>query len=128
MREVIKYSPSKIFILWILQIGASFILLRASYYKLFAFEGAVQLFDIVMGPKGRIFIGVLELLTVILLLSWRFSTTGAILGIAIMTGAVIAHITVLGMSTSLLAFVVLILCLIIFVIRRKEAPLIGEQL
>jgi len=77
---------------------------------------------IIKDTTGRLFIGTLELLTAILLLSGRFSASGAFLGIAIMLGAVIAHVTILGLSNSLLAFVVLILCLVVFVIRRKEFP------
>ena len=60
-------------------------------------QGAVGLFnDIDMGPEGRILIAVIELVSVALLLSPRLSAWGALLCLGVMTGAVLAHVTVIG--------------------------------
>lgn len=51
-----------------------------------------------MEPAGRWIIGGLEVLTAVLLLVPRSAATGAILGWGVMTGALIAHATDLGVS------------------------------
>lgn len=59
--------------------------------------GAVTLFtNLDMEPGGRILIGVIEVISVALLLSPRLSGWGALLCLGVMTGAVIAHVTVVG--------------------------------
>ena len=61
--------------------------------------GAVALFsDLHTEPGGRILIGVIEVISVALLLSPRLSAWGALLCLGVMTGAVLAHTTVVGFS------------------------------
>jgi hypothetical protein len=54
-----------------------------------------------MEPEGRILIGLVESLCVVLLVSPRLSAWGAILCLGVMIGAVIAHTTVIGFDGSL---------------------------
>ena len=65
--------------------------------KLTGAAGAVKLFtNLEMEPGGRILIGVIEVISVALLLSPRLSGWGALLCLGVMAGAVLAHVTVIG--------------------------------
>ena len=67
------------------------------YFKFSGHPESVQLFtELGMEPEGRIIIGTLELMACVLLLIPSSVTFGAILGSALMTGAIIGHFTVLG--------------------------------
>lgn len=82
---------------WVLRLIPAVIVGRAALMKFTGHQGAVDLFnDIEMGPGGRILIGVIEVISVALLLSPRLSGWGALLCLGVMTGAVLAHVTVIG--------------------------------
>ena len=86
------------------------------YFKFSGHPESVQLFtELGMEPEGRIIIGTLELMACVLLLIPSSVTFGAILGSALMTGAIIGHFTVLGwegerFSLGILAVVVFAAC------------------
>ena len=119
---------------WIFQIVAATIFFAAAYAKFSADPNVMILFDaLALGKAGAIFIGILELISAILLLTKRFSALGGLLGAGVMTGAGIAHWTVVGVGgaelVSYLASVtVLISCSITVYLRRKRLPFIGEQM
>lgn len=82
---------------WILRLIPAIIVGRAALMKLTGDAGAVTLFtNLDMEPGGRILIGVIEVISVALLLSPRLSGWGALLCLGVMTGAVLAHVTVIG--------------------------------
>lgn len=84
---------------WILRLIPAVIVGRAALMKFTGAAGAVALFsDLHMEPGGRILIGVIEVISVALLLSPRLSAWGALLCLGVMTGAVLAHTTVVGFS------------------------------
>ena len=110
-------------------------LLQLFYCKRFIlkFSGApesVYIFSkIGLEPYGRIGIGIVELIAASLLLYTRFAWLGAILGMGVMAGAILSHLTQLGIEVQgdggylfLLALVVFICCLIVATIQRKEIP------
>jgi uncharacterized membrane protein YphA (DoxX/SURF4 family) len=85
--------------IWILRIIPALILLQTLYFKFTAHPESVRLFtEIGMEPWGRIGTGVLELIAGILLLVPRFTGYGAILGLAMMTGALYFHLTKIGVN------------------------------
>ncbi len=113
---------------WLCRVVASGILLVAVYQKFVAAEETVALFrELGMEPHGRILIGVLELLAVILLLNPHSIPYGAILGLGVMTGALLGHLTQLGVTGAMLpqtglAVIVWVCCLGLLILHRRQAP------
>jgi len=117
-------------LLYILQLIPAAVFLFASYGKFTGAEASVKVFTALsMEPTGRIIIATLEFITALFLLIPRTSALGAFLGFAIMIGALIAHVTILGMTdlAALVMLFVLILTGIIVYIKRKELPIFGEK-
>lgn len=127
-------SPSSKIVSWIAQIVAVVIMGQTLYFKFGGAEESVLLFaELDMEPEGRILIGILELVACILLLIPSSITFGAMLGSALMTGAIIGHFTTLGwegerFTLGMLAVVVLAACSIVLFIRRHAVPLLGSAL
>jgi len=84
---------------WILQILVALVLAPMALAKFTGDTQTVELFSrLGMEPTGRYIIGVLELIAAAMLLMPNGVAWGAILGWGVMTGAIIAHATVLGMG------------------------------
>ncbi len=119
---------------WIAQLIAVVIMGQTLYYKFGGHPESVQLFtEIGMEPHGRIIIGILELVACILLLIPTSITFGAMLGSALMTGAIIGHFTQLGwegerFALGMLAVAVLAACSVVLFIRRHSIPFLGSAL
>jgi hypothetical protein len=118
----------KIQISWIAQIIAAIILFQTLFFKFTGAQESVALFTkLGIEPFGRYAAGTMELVTVILLLSKKTAWIGAIIGIASMCGAIMAHLTKIGIESNgdggllfLLAIVTLICCLIVAYIRKSD--------
>ncbi len=121
---------------WICQLGAAVILGQTLFFK---FTGAAEsrfIFEqLGAEPWGRIGTGVFELITVVLLLFPATAALGALLALALMTGAIMSHLTRLGIEVQGdggllfgLACAVAVCAGIILVIRRRELPLVGAYL
>lgn len=84
------------------QIGrftAAVIMLQTLFFKFSASAESVYIFSIIgMEPWGRLGVGAAELVAAGLLLLKRWSWSGALLGIALMAGAVAMHLTILGIE------------------------------
>lgn len=123
-------SPKLKLASWVAQIVAVAIMGQTLYFKFTAHPDSVQLFsELGMEPQGRLLIGTLELVSCILLLIPSSIVYGALLGSCLMAGAIIGHATELGwegprLELGLLAFVVLLCCLITLLVRRHELPLL----
>ena len=84
---------------WILRLVPALLLLQTLYFKFTAHPESVKLFtEIGMEPWGRIGTGIIELIAAILLLIPRFTGFGALLGLAMMTGALYFHLTKIGVN------------------------------
>jgi uncharacterized membrane protein YphA (DoxX/SURF4 family) len=113
---------------WLLRITAAIILLQTLYFKFTGHPESVELFTkLGVEPWGRIGTGVIELFTGILLLIPATAFFGAFLGIGLMGGAILSHLTVIGIVSKgdggqlfMLAIVVLICCLVIAVLHRQQ--------
>jgi hypothetical protein len=86
-----------------------------------------------MEPVGRIGSGVVELIAAILLLMPSTVTAGAVLAMGLMAGALVSHLTVLGIEVKddggllfALAVTVLVSAAIVLVLRRAEIPVVGR--
>lgn len=115
-------------LLWIPRLVAAAIMLQTLYFKFTASPESVYIFTALgVEPWGRIGTGILELVASVLLLVPFTSTTGALLGAGIMAGALLAHITRLGLVVmddgGLLFFynlLVLACCLVIILSKRSH--------
>lgn len=84
-------------ITWALRLLSAAIMLQTLYFKFTAHPESVQLFSQLRAePWGRIGVGIIELITSIMILIPRTSTLGSFAAAVIMTGAIAAHIFVLG--------------------------------
>jgi uncharacterized membrane protein YphA (DoxX/SURF4 family) len=122
---------------WILRITAAVILLQTLYFKFTSAEESIYIFTALgVEPYGRIATGILELITVILILIPRTTFLGALLGSGIMVGAIFSHLFVLGIEVKndggtlfILAIVTLICCVaLIFLNRDKVANFLKLKL
>ena len=124
---------TKIFL--VLRIIIALILLQTLSYKFTAHPDSVFIFTKVgLEPYGRIGIGVLELISAILILLPKTIWAGAILTVGIISGAVLMHLTQLGIEINndggklfYMALLVLILSMLILWNQRKKIPLIGNK-
>lgn len=119
----------------ILRIIVAIILLQTLGYKFTAHPDSVYIFSkICLEPYGRIGIGVLELITAILIVYPKTIWAGAMLSIGIISGAIIMHLSILGVEVNndggklfYMALIVLILSIIILWNERKKIIIIGTK-
>jgi len=121
---------------WILQVIVALILFQTLFFKFSGAEESKYIFTrLGMEPWGRIGSGVAELIAVILLLHPKTVPLGAILSLGIISGAVVSHLTKLGIEVKgdggllfYLAVAVLLGSAAILFIRRGKIPVIGPRL
>ena len=125
-------SPGPRAVSWLLQVLAAVILLQTLFFKFTGAEESVYIFSTLgMEPVGRIGSGVVELIAAVLLLVPSTVAAGAALAIGLMAGAIVSHLTVLGIEVKGdggllfgLAVTVLLSAAIVLVLRRAEIPLV----
>lgn len=84
---------------WLARILAAIIMLQTLYFKFTGAQESIYIFTKVgMEPWGRIGTGVLELVASILLMMNRTAWVGALLALGLMGGAIMMHLTILGIS------------------------------
>src|SRR3954468_19376133 len=82
---------------WTLQIVVALILFQTLFFKFTAAEESVYIFRTLgLEPWGRIGSGVAELVAVMLLLYPRTAAVGAALSLGVISGAIVSHLTRLG--------------------------------
>jgi hypothetical protein len=119
---------------WVLQGIAAVILFQTLFFKFTAAPESVYIFRTVGAePWGRIGSGVLELVAVVLLLTPRTVALGALLALGLISGAIMSHLTVLGIDVLGdggllfgLALVVFASSVAILFIRRVQIPVVGR--
>lgn len=103
-------------------------MLQTLYFKFTASPESVYIFSAIgLEPWGRIFTGVMELVASALILIPISSAFGALLGIGIMAGALVTHLTTIGLVVMddgglLFAYCLLVLacCLLIVISKRAQ--------
>lgn len=84
---------------WILQLTIAVILLQTLFFKFTAAPESVYIFSrLGAEPWGRLASGVAELVASVLVLVPASSVIGALLAVAIMLGAILSHLAVLGIE------------------------------
>jgi putative oxidoreductase len=121
---------------WVLQVVVAVILFQTLFFKFTGAEESKYIFTKVGAePFGRYASGVAELIAVVLLLTPRTITLGALLSVGVITGAIGAHLTKLGIVVQndggllfALAVIVFVGSLGILFIRRRQIPVLGGVL
>ena len=123
---------------WVMQLIAAVILGQTLFFKFTGAPEAVYIFTTLgVEPWGRIGTGVLELITVLLLVipNARGIAAGAALAMGLMGGAIFSHLTRLGIEVQGdggllfgMAFVVLFASAIVLLLRRGDLPVVGPRL
>jgi hypothetical protein len=119
---------------WTCQILAAAILGQTLFFKFTGAPESVYIFSALgVEPWGRYGTGALELVAVILLLRPRTAAAGAVLGMGLMAGAIMGHLTTLGLEVYGdggllfgLAVTTLIACATVAWLRRDAIPLAGN--
>lgn len=109
--------------------AAALILLQTLWFKFTAAPESVYIFSqLGAEPAGRIGSGVAELIAAVLLLVPRTAWAGAALALGIMSGAIVSHLTVLGIDVMgdggtlfVLAFTVAACAVYVLVRDRAQA-------
>lgn len=121
---------------WILQLAVAGILLQTLFFKFTGAAESVYIFSTLgMEPWGRYASGAAELIASALLLIPGCATFGALLALGVISGAIVSHLTVLGIEVQgdggllfVLAVIVFISSLAILALRWREVPLVGAIL
>ena len=117
----------KNYINWALRLIPAIILLQTLFFKFTAHPDSVAIFSKLHAePFGRIFSGVLELITAVLILNPKTTFWGAVLGLVTMIGAIASHIFILVIDTNndggklfYLALTVFVFCVILLIKFKK---------
>ena len=119
---------------WALQILVAVILFQTLFFKFTGAEESKYIFSTLgLEPWGRIGSGIVELVAVVLLLVPRAVPLGALLALGTISGAILSHLTKLGIVVRddggllfLLACVVFVGSAVILFLHRRELPVIGQ--
>ena len=119
-----------------LRIVVAVILLQTLRFKFTAHPDSVYIFTQVgMEPIGRIGIGIMELISAILILIPRTVWIGAGLTAGIIGGAIMMHLTILGIEVNgdggqlfYMAILTFVLSLVVLWFYRKEIPILNKYL
>ncbi len=111
-----------------LRILAAIILFQTLFFKFTGAPESIYIFSTLgVEPWGRLFAGVSELVTCVLLLIPRTHLLGAFAAVGVMLGAIASHIFVLGIIVQddggllfSLACTVLVACLIVIFLEREQ--------
>ena len=135
MEEITTMSKAQNIASWIFQIVVALILFQTLFFKFTGAEESKYIFSTLGAePWGRIGSGVIELITVVLLLIPSTVTIGAVLALGTGAGAMLSHLTKLGVVVKddggllfLLAVTVFVLSAVILFMRRVEIPIVGNR-
>lgn len=119
----------------ILRIIVAIILIQTLRFKFTSHPDSVYIFTKVgLEPMGRIIIGIIELLAGLLLLFKKTAWAGALLTLGVIGGAIMMHLTKLGIEINGdggvlfgTAVVTFVLSGIIISFYKKDIPLLGTR-
>jgi hypothetical protein len=119
---------------WLAQLTVAVILLQTLFFKFTAAEESVYIFSTIHAePWGRIGSGAIELIASLLLFIPALAPIGAALAMASMAGAMLTHLTILGIEVKgdggllfALAVTAFIGSAIVLLVRRTQIPVVGR--
>lgn len=132
------HSKAFAIVSWTLRLVAAVILLQTLFFKFTAARESVYIFSTLgMEPWGRIGSGVIELIASVLLLMPSTVAYGAVLSLGVISGAIVSHLTKLGIALPAvgdhgelftLAVVVFVCSAAVLIMHRRELPVVGPLL
>ncbi|MCB1054328.1 MAG: DoxX family protein [Acidobacteria bacterium] len=130
-----ELSKSQKIVSWIARLVAAVILLQTLFFKFTGAPESIYIFQkLGAEPWGRLGTGSLELVTSILLLIPATAALGGLLAVGVMAGAIMSHLTILGIEVQgdggllfTLALVVFVCGLVVLWIHRRELPVVGSR-
>src|SRR5277367_7151853 len=119
---------------WTCRISAAVILLQTLFFKFTGAEESIYIFTKVgLEPWGRYGSGIVELIASILLLSSCHCWLGAVLALGVMGGAIMSHLTVLGIVVQndggllfALAITVAVCSVVTLALHRRQIPFVAK--
>jgi hypothetical protein len=129
-------SSTLVIVSWVCRIVVALILLQTLFFKFTGAEESKYIFTTLLGPDleaaGRIGSGVVELIAAILLVLPRTSWIGAFIALGTISGAIMSHLTMLGIVVKddggllfALAVIVFVLSAVVLLIHRRDLPVLG---
>lgn len=120
---------------WLCRITAAVILLQTLFFKFTGAPESVYIFTKVgMEPWGRYGTGIVELIAALLLLSRCHAWLGALLAMGVISGAIMSHLTVLGIEVQGdhgllfgLAVTVFVTSAIVAYLHRQQIPFLPKR-
>jgi hypothetical protein len=130
------FTKTEVVVTWICRIVAAAILLQTLFFKFSAAPESVYIFTKVgVEPWGRIGSGIAELIAAILLFVPGLTWLGAGLALSVMGGAILSHLTLLGIEVQGdhgllfgLATVVAVCSAVLLFLYRRTIPVVGNLL
>ena len=121
---------------FILRLIPAVIMLQTLYFKFSGAPESVYIFETLgLEPVGRIGSGVAELIASVLLLIPKTAWAGATLSLGVISGAIVSHLTTLGIEVQgdggylfILALIVFIFSAVVLWMNRKSIPILGSRL
>jgi len=121
-------KTAMLFSYWAARIVATLIMLQTLFFKFSGAEESIYIFSTVgMEPWGRIGVGILELVASVLLLINATAWLGAGLASGLMAGALLLHLTILGIPVKndhgylfFLALIVLLCSLFVLYVNKEK--------
>ena len=129
-------SKTERVISWICRIGAAIILLQTLFFKFTGAEESVYIFTKVgLEPWGRYGTGVVELIAAVLLLNSCYAWLGGLLALGVICGAIVSHLTALGIVVQNdggllfgLAVTVFVASAVVVFLHRRQIPFVSHLL
>ncbi len=123
-----ELSKSQKILSWVCQVLAAVILLQTLFFKFTGAPEPIYIFETLGAePFGRYASGLLELIAGVLLFIPALSWVGACLALTVMAGALVSHLTVLGIvvmddggALFVMALIVTLCSAIVLYVRRAS--------
>ncbi len=120
---------------WLLQIVVAAILVQTLYFKFTGAPESVYIFSTLgLEPVGRIGSGIAELIAALLLLIPGTAVYGGLITMGVLAGAIVSHLTKLGIEVQGDGGLLFGLALVCFVggaivvwLHRRELPIVGAR-
>jgi len=130
----VAHTKAFMIVSWGLRVIAAVILLQTLFFKFSGAKESVYIFSTLgIEPWGRIGSGVVELIAAILILTPRTVAYGALLSLGVIGGAIVSHLTKLGIALPAvddhgelfaLAVVVFVCSFAVLAMHRHELPVL----
>jgi hypothetical protein len=124
---------------WLAQVLAAVILAQTLYFKFTYAPETRYIFGPIGGRPAATFVGLMELVCVVLLLIPRSAAVGAVLALGLMGGALMTHLTMIGIAVTNpdtgesdggllfgLALAVALCALVVLAFRWRDLPFVGR--